>query len=201
MGIYNYSVADTLFSKVQQRVLSLLFGQPDQSFYTNEIIRLTHSGTGAIQRELARLVASSLVTVKQSANQKLYQANQNAHIFPELRSIVLKTFGLADALKESLEPLASRIHVAFIYGSVAKNEDKANSDIDVMIIGEEISYTDLYPLLESVQLKLGRVINPTCYSMEEWIRKHKEGNNFINQVTKQPKIFFIGSEHGLIPSR
>jgi hypothetical protein len=198
MDIDKNNVADVLFSKVQQRVLGLLFGQPDRSFYTNEIIRLSDSGTGAVQRELARLVAVGLIMVKRSGNQKQYQVNKEAHLFPELRSIVLKTFGLVDVLQEALKPMLPQIQIAFVYGSIAKHEDKVNSDIDLMLIGENLSYADLYPVLEGAQAKLGRQINPSCYTLKEWSRKHKEGNNFISQVMKQPKIFLIGSENDLI---
>jgi predicted nucleotidyltransferase len=198
MGSKTHNLADALFSRVQQKVLGLLFGNPDRAYYTNEIIRLSQSGTGAVQRELAKLEAVGLVTMKQVGNQKLYQANRETYLFLELRSIVLKTFGLVDVLQEILKPIASQIQVAFIYGSIAKNEDKAESDIDLMLISNELSYTELYPLLEIAQAKLGRQVNPTCYAPDEWARKHKEGNNFINQVIKLPKIFLIGTENDLV---
>lgn len=198
MGIKKDNIAGALFSKVRQRVLGLVFGQPNRSFYTNEIIRLTSSGTGAVQRELARLVEAGLVTVKEQGNQKQYQANQAAHLFSELRSIVLKTFGLVDVLRDALTPMSSSIQFSFVYGSVAKGEDKANSDIDVMLIGKNLSYAEVYPLLENAQTRLGRQVNPTCYTIEEWVRKHREGNNFISQVITQPKMFLIGSENDLI---
>ncbi len=198
MGTKIFSISDALFSKVQQRVLGLFFGQPDRVFHTNEIIRLTHSGTGAVQRELERLVTVGLILVKPSGNQKQYQANQGSFIYPELRSIVQKTFGLVDILREAISPRSSHIRVAFIYGSIAKQEDNAGSDIDLMLIGEDLSYADLYPLLENSQAKLARQINPTCYSQEEWSRKRDDGNNFINQILKQPKIFLIGTERDLI---
>ena len=139
-----------------------------------------------------------LITMNSLGNQKLYQANQNTPLFFELHSIALKTFGVSDLLKEALEPIHAQIEVAFIYGSVAKGEDKANSDIDLMVIGNDISYADLFLLLEKAQAKLGRQVHPTSYTLEEWARKYKEGNNFINQIIKQPKIFLIGKEDGLI---
>lgn len=196
MGIHS-NLGNALFSKVQQRVLAILFGQPSQRFHTNEIIRLTHSGTGAVQRELAKLEAVGLLKIHQVGNQKQYQANQEAPIFSELRNIVLKTFGLADVLRETLRPFTSRIQVAFVYGSVAKQEDTTNSDIDLMLLGDNLSYAELYPLLEKVQIKLGRQINPTSYTPMEWARKRKEGNHFIAQILKQPKIFLIGTENEL----
>jgi len=194
MSINKISLADALFSKVQQNVLGLLYGQPDSDFHTNEIIRLTQSGTGAVQRELAKLTAVGLLIVKQVGNQKRYQANRATPLFSELRSIVLKTFGLADVIREVLSPLTQQIHLAFIYGSIAKQVDTASSDIDLMLISDNLTYAEIFQLLESAETKLGRKINPTFYSSAEWTRKYQERNNFVTQILKQPKIFLIGTE-------
>lgn len=191
------TISDALFSKVRQRVLGLLYGQPDSDFHTNEIIRLTDSGTGAVQRELESLTGAGLVIVKQVGNQKRYQANRDTPFFAELRSIVLKTFGLADVLRETLKPIAKQIHIAFIYGSIAKQEDTANSDIDLMIIGENLTYAGMFPLLEKAESQLGRKINPTFYSPSEWLRKNKDGNGFVKKILEHPKIFLIGTEDEL----
>src|SRR5439155_4443228 len=112
-------IADALFGKTQQRVLGLLFGNPSRSFYSNEIVRLSAVGTGTVHRELARLLASGLVTAGLIGNQKHYQANRAAPVFEELRGLALKTFGVADVLRAALAPLASRIRVAFVHGPVA----------------------------------------------------------------------------------
>lgn len=197
MSICKISLQNVLFSKTQQRVLAILFGQPDRHFYTNELIRLSHSGTGAIQRELEKLSAVHLITVKELGNQKHYQANQSHPIFKELRSIVLKTFGLSEVVKEALSSFKSQIFYAFIYGSIAKQGDKAESDIDLMVISDNLTYADLFPLLENAEAQLGRKINPTCYSPSEWTRKRKQSNNFVLRVLEQPKIFLIGTEDGL----
>ena len=198
MGTIRHGLGDALFSKVQQRILSLFFGHPDRTFYTNEIIRLSHSGTGAVLRELEKLSSVGLIIVKQVGNQRQYQVNQDANIFVELQSIVRKTFGVADVLRGALEPIISKIQSAFIYGSIAKHEDKVSSDIDLMLIGDDLNYAELYPLLEAAQIKLGRQVNPTCYNLNEWARKRDEGNNFIAQIVKQPKIFIKGTEDELI---
>jgi predicted nucleotidyltransferase len=198
MGIKSIGLADVLFSKTQQRVLALFFGNPNRSYYTNEIIRLSHSGTGAVLRELEKLTSANLITLTRVGNQKLYQVNQGSPIFSELRSLVQKTFGIADIIREMLMPMFARIQIAFIYGSIAKGEDKASSDIDLMVIGNELDYPELYLLLETAQAKLGRQVNPTFYTHAEWIKKYKSGNNFINQVIKQPKILIKGSEDELI---
>lgn len=198
MGIKKQeSLANTLFSRVQQRVLALFFGNPERSYYTNEIIRLTNSGTGAVQRELSKLSSVGLILVQNVGNQKVYVVNKDSNIFNELRDIVIKTFGMADVISKALDPVISQISVAFIYGSIAKHEDKVNSDIDLMIIGNDLSYADLYTQLESVNEKLKRQVNPTFYTPTEWARKHKEGNNFIVQVMAQPKIFIVGNDDEL----
>jgi len=191
------NVSDALFSKVRQRVLGLLYGQPDSDFHTNEIIRLSDSGTGAVQRELESLTSAGLVIVKQVGNQKRYQANRAAPFFVELRSIVLKSFGLADVIREVLEPISKQVQIAFIYGSIAKQEDTVNSDIDLMLIGNNLTYADVFHLLERAEPHLGRKINPTFYSLVEWSRKHNESNHFIMKILKLPKIFLIGTEDEL----
>ncbi len=193
MSIDKNNLSNVLFSKVQQRVLGILYLQADRSFHTNEIIRLSDCGTGSVQRELAKLYSVGLVTMKLVGNQKHYQANSSSPLFAELRSIVLKTFGLADILKQGLKPIASQILIAFIYGSVAKQEDTANSDIDLMLLGDSLSYADLFPYLEKIEAQLGRHVNPTCYNPNEWARKLKADNNFIKQIINQPKIFLMGS--------
>ncbi len=192
------NLSNALFSKVRQCVLALLYGQPDRSFHTNEVIRLTDSGTGAVQRELEKLTIVGLLTVQSIGNQKHYAANRTSPLFTELRSIVLKTFGLADVLREALAPIASQIHIAFIYGSIAKQEDTATSDVDLMLVCDDLTYADLFKLLEDAQVKLGRTIHPAFYSPAEWTRKYQANNNFLTQLIKQPKIFLIGTEDELI---
>lgn len=195
MGIIKNNLANVLFSKVQQRILTLLYSKPDCDFHTNEIIRTVHSGTGAVQRELKKMTAAGLVIIKFVGNQKRYQVNSTAPFFAELRGLILKTFGLADILRAALKPLVDKqIYFAFIYGSMAKQEDTANSDIDLMIIGDKLTYIDLFKLLQKAEKQLGRSIHPTCYTPSEWLHKFKNDNHFINQIIKQPKIFLIGIE-------
>ena len=197
MRISTMSLSNIFFSKVRQSVLGLLYGQPDKSFHTNEIIRFTQSGTGAVQRELEKLANVGLITMQSIGNQKRYQANESSPLYSELRSIVLKTFGLHDILRQALNPITPQIYMAFIYGSIAKQEDTSTSDIDLMLICEDLTYADLFKLLEEVQVQLWRKINPTFYSPTEWSKKLKSHNNFLTQVIKQPKIFLIGTENEL----
>lgn len=190
-------LSDALFSKVQRCVLGLLYGNPDRSFYANELFRLAGSGTGAVVRELTKLTVFGLVTVKKIGNQKHYQANRDAPIFDELRGIVLKTFGMADVLRQGLLPISDKITVAFIYGSVAKGTDTTQSDIDVLLMGDDITYPEVYSALMTVERQLGRKINPSVYNKKDMLRKLKENNSFLTRIITQSKIFLIGSEREL----
>ena len=190
-------IADALFSKVRQRVLGVLFGNPSRSFYANEVIALAGSGTGAVQRELIRLDATGLVTVTRVGKQKHYQANATAPVFEELRGLVLKTSGLADVLRAGLAPLAEQIIAAFVYGSVAKKQDTAKSDIDLMVVSDSMTYADLFAALEEASNRLGRKVNPTVYSPQELAKRRKQGNAFVTRVLAQPKIWLIGGERDL----
>ena len=189
-------VASALFTKVQQRVLGVLFGNPGRSFYANEVIALAESGTGAVQRELARLETAGLVTVTRMGKQKHYQANAAAAVFEELRGLVLKTSGLTDVLRVALAPLAEQITAAFVYGSVAKRQDTATSDIDLMVVSNSLSYADLFAALEDATHQLGRQVNPTVYSRQELAKRIRADNAFITRLMEQPKLWLIGEEHG-----
>lgn len=189
-----YALADALFPKVRQRVLAVLFGAPDSSFYANEVIALAQSGTGAVQRELAGLSEAGLLIVSKKGNQKHYQANANAPVFAELRSLVLKTMGLADVLRTALAPLATQIDAAFIYGSVARQQDTARSDVDVMIVSGSLGYGEVFGALEGASVSLGRKVNPTLYTPDDWAKRVHNDNAFVARVWQQPKIWLIGSE-------
>jgi predicted nucleotidyltransferase len=197
MGTEAISLSNALFSKVQQRVLALIFGQPQRSFYTSEIIRNVQSGTGAVERELSRLQRSGLVSVERIGNQKHYRANRHSPIFAELRSLVIKTVALTEPLRRSLAPCADKIKVAFVYGSVAKGMDTARSDIDLVVIGEALNYSELYAALQDVESALRRKVSPTFLSLQDWRRKASDKGSFISKVNALPKIFVFGSEQDL----
>ena len=191
------SLADALFSGTQQRVLAWLFGQPERSFYATELIGLAGAGSGAVQRELARLAQSGLVTARAVGNQKHYQANPAAPIYAELCAILQKTVGLAEPLRKALAPLAARIRAAFVYGSIAKREDTAASDIDLMRVSDDLAYSDLYAALESVSQRLGRTVNPTIYTPKELAKRVKGKEAFATRVLAQPKLWLIGGDDAL----
>ena len=187
-------MADALFPKVRQRVLAVLFGNPGRSFYANEVIALAQSGTGAVQRELAALLDAGLLLMTKRGNQKHFQANTAAPVFAELRGLVLKTMGLADVLRASLAPLEAQISAAFVYGSVARQQDTAQSDIDVLIVSSTLGYNDVFGALESATNQLGRKVNPALYTPADIAKRLAQDSSFITRVLQQPKIWLIGTE-------
>jgi len=186
-------LADALFTPVQQRVLALLFGQPERSFRGNELISLADSGTGAVHRQLMRLAESGLVTVTRAGNQKHYQANPASPVFAELQGLVVKTIGLAGPLEEALAPFRDRIDAAFVYGSIAKSSDTAQSDVDLMVISDDVGYAELYSALQEAEAALGRPVHVSLATAAEWKRKLAAGNPFVTKVQAQPKIYLIGA--------
>jgi predicted nucleotidyltransferase len=191
------SLSSALFSNVRQRVLGLIFGHPERSFYTREIVKNVGSGIGAVERELQRLEQSGLVSTERIGNQKHYRANRDSPIFEELHGLVLKTVGLTEPLRESLEPYAKKIRAAFVYGSVAKGRDTARSDIDLMVIGDDLSYSDLYTALQDAEQVVKRPVKPNFLSTEDWRRRLSQKNSLITKIKAEPKIFIIGSENDL----
>lgn len=186
------SIGDALFTKTQKKVLGLLFGKPDKSFYTNEIMRWASMGRGTVGRELDKLVSAGLLTATREGNQKYYQANENSPIYKELVGIVKKTFGVADIIRESLKPFENNIELAFIYGSVAKGGDTQSSDIDLMLVGKELHYGDIVEVLIPQEESLQRTINPTIYNQKDFLEKISDGSSFVTRVMEQPKIIIKG---------
>jgi predicted nucleotidyltransferase len=200
MGIQrrDASLAGALFTPVQQRVLGLLFGQPDRTFQSAEIIRLAGSGTGAVHRQLLRLEASGLVSVRRSGNQKFYRASPDSPIHRELTGLVVKTMGMTDPIRRALAGRRRDIHAAFVYGSIAKRSDRTTSDIDLMVITDKLGYADVFDALQPTDAALGRHVNPTVMSLRDWGVKRGRKDSFVSRVAAQPKLFVIGSESDLV---
>jgi predicted nucleotidyltransferase len=186
-------IGDALFTKAQQKVLALFYGQPESSFYLNEVVRIADMGRGVISRELNKLTEAGLLVVSKQGNQNHYQANADSPIFNELISVVKKTFGIKGLLQVALASMVPQMEQAFIYGSVAKGEEHAGSDVDVMLVGEELSYGEVMELLESVEEQLQRSVNPTLYSPEEFEQRLAEGHNFLTKVMALPRIDLLSS--------
>jgi len=191
------ALADALFTPVQQRVLGLLFGQPGRRFQSAELIRLAASGTGAVHRLLTRLAQAGLVTVTRLGNQKHYQANAEAPVFAELTGLVRKSVGLTLPLQQALSPLAARITAAFVYGSVARGEENAGSDIDLMVIADDLEYATLFEALQEAEQQLARPTNPTLMTSKEWRFKQGEVDSFVARIAALPRLFVLGTEHEL----
>jgi len=190
------AVATALFTPVQQRVLGLLFGQPERRFQSAELIRLAGSGTGAVHRQLQRLAATGLVRVTRDGNQKYYQAQRESPVFPELHGLIVKTVGVVEPLRAALAPLASRIHLAFVFGSVAKARERAGSDIDLLVVTDDLAYADIYAALETAEKSLARTINPTVFTSAEWKNKRARNDSFAARITAQRRLFVIGNDDG-----
>lgn len=191
------AIADALFTKTQQRVLGLLYGKPDKSFYTNEIVRWADMGRGTVTRELEKLTGAGLVAVSKEGNQQHYQASPDNPIFDELVSIARKTFGVADVVRAALKPVDEQVFCAFIYGSVAKGAATAKSDVDLLVISDSLAYADLMTCLVTAEEILSRAINPSVYELEQFKSKWRDNNAFISKVMEQPKIWLKGSEHDI----
>jgi len=183
-----------LFSEYRRRVLGLLLLHPDERYHVREIARLTNTTAGTLHRELSKLAKANVLLRELSGNQVYYQANRNFPIYTELASILKKTSGLVDVLFDSLAPLAEKIEVALVFGSVAKGTENLGSDIDVLIIGN-IDFTEIVTVLYSAQSSLGREINPKVYSREQWEICLQKQDIFTQEVLNNPKLFIMGTEY------
>lgn len=186
------SIGDALFTKTQQRVLGLLYGKPQQRFYTNEIVRLADMGRGTVRRELDKLVSAGLLLMTREGNQHYYRANFDNPVYNELVDIVRKTFGIADVIREALLPMYDQIDLAFIYGSIAKKEDMASSDIDLLVVTDSLAFADLMTMLAAAEQSLARPVNPSIYTAEQIKDKLEQKNAFLTRLMEQPKIWVKG---------
>jgi predicted nucleotidyltransferase len=176
--------------------LALLYGHPDEAYYLRQLVRSAGLGLGAVQREVARLAGAGIIQRTARGRQVYYQANPECPLYVELKSLVVKTAGVGDVLRAALAPLASRIRVAFIYGSVARTEQKSTSDVDLMVIGD-VTFGDVVSALGAPQEILSREINPTVYSPREFRSKLKVSHHFLSSVLKNEKVYVIGDAREL----
>lgn len=188
------SLADALFTTTQRRVLALLFGQPDRSYFTSELIRLTGSGSGAVQRELQRLAASRLVNVTSVGTQKHYQANSACPVYHELVGIVRKTVALVEPIRQALESLVDHITLAILYGSVAQDRDTADSDIDLLVVADGMMLEDFYAALAPVESSLDRKVSPVLYTVSEFDARRSAKSPFLMRVLEGEHLVLVGEE-------
>ena len=186
-------LGDLLFGQTRGRILRLLFGHPDQTFFVRQIARETAISVGSVQRELETLAQVGLIERSKSGHQVYYQANRNHPVFSEIHSLIAKTVGVFELIRSALAPLAARIFQAFVYGSIARQEENAKSDVDLMIVGD-VTLDEILAQLAAVEPTIGRTINPTIYSSKEFKTKLQSGNHFLRSVMRNEKVFLIGAE-------
>ncbi|MBU0652175.1 MAG: nucleotidyltransferase domain-containing protein [Proteobacteria bacterium] len=192
MGI----LGELLSSKIRAEIFRNLFGiAPDSALYMREIERRTGFAIGTVQTELKKLQRLDIISGVRDGNRVYYRANTAHPVYPEIRALVLKTSGLADVIVNALGN-ETDIRVAFVFGSFARQEEKAGSDVDLMVVGD-IGLRKLTGLLMDVSGKIGREINPHVFSEKEFIKRKKDQDHFLNQVLEAPKTFIIGTENEL----
>jgi predicted nucleotidyltransferase len=182
-----------LGSKLRAKVLGWLFSHPDERYFVRQLTALVQEDSTNVSRELARLEKTGILISTTEGRQKYYQANRGSPLFDELHGLILKTTGVADVLRSALEPAKGKIRVSFIFGSIAKGDEKIRSDIDVMVIGK-ISFEEMVSLLSPAEEKLRREVNPVVYPVAEFKRKVEEDHHFVKTVLDEQKIFLIGDE-------
>lgn len=186
----------SLFGKTRQALLAQLYGRADEEHLQENLIKLAGLGRGSVQRELEFLTQAAVVRRMVRGRQVYFQANADCPIFDELRGLVVKTVGVADALRSALASFADRIRVAFVYGSVAKGAERSASDVDVMIIGDA-SFADVSAALSPAQKVIGREVNPSVYSPADFRVKLAAKHHFLGSVMKEKKIFLVGDAREL----
>jgi predicted nucleotidyltransferase len=178
---------ECLFGKTRRSVLALLYGHPDESFHLRNVLRLAGISPGAGQRELARLSAAGIITRAAVENQVRFRANPRCPVFAELKSLVAKTAGVAEALRAALEPFAGLIEQALVYGFTARGRVGRESDVELLIVGE-VSYADIAGLLGETGEALGREINATVLSRSEFRGRVAGGDEFVRGILEGPLV-------------
>lgn len=191
------SIASTLFSDSQSRLYVWLFGQPQRTFHLSELRRLTGLGSASLQREINRLADAGLVHSHAVGNLRQFQANPASPVFSELVSVVCKTLGVVPVLRDALQGLQPRLSAAWVYGSVAKQTETASSDIDLMLVGDNLRLGEVLEALEPARGTLARDIQPTLYTQAEFSQRAAEPDSFVQRVLAQPTLPILGAPHGI----
>lgn len=192
MSTSSQNLGDLIFGQTRGRVLALLYGHDDHAFFVREIAREVETSAGAVQRELGALAHFGLIQRSNSGRQVYYKANPNHPVFPDLKSLVSKTVGIFETLRTALQPIAPRVTLAFVYGSIARSQETSGSDVDLMIVGS-VTLDEVLAALESAERTIRRPINPTVYSQDELKSKLSEGNHFLRAVLRGEKVVLIGA--------
>jgi predicted nucleotidyltransferase len=186
------NVAEVLFGKTRRALLGLFFTRPTEAFHFRQVVRLSGAGVGPAQRELKELCAAGLITRDRQGSQVIYRANAASPLFAEMKSLILKTIGAAEVLRQALEPLAPQIHAACLFGSLARGEPQPHSDVDLLVISDALKLQDLVTALLPAQHTLGREVNPMLYRLAEFKKKVRDRSPFLTRVLAHPKVPLIG---------
>lgn len=187
------SLSELLFpNQYRRKVLALLLMQPDQKLHLRELARQTQAAPGTLKKELDALCHVGLLRSERVGNQVQFQANQSHPVFAELQALVRKTTGLADVLRQALQPLGDQVQLAFVFGSMASGSAHAGSDVDLLVVGSA-SFAEVVEVTYAAQAQLGREINPKVMTAAEWVRKRAEGNSFVEELLAKPKLMLIGT--------
>jgi len=187
-------LAELLSSRARAEIFRLLFGGRGEELHVREIERRSGLNNSTLRQELRKLVGLDLVQSRRDSNRVYYRAKAENPLYPEIRNLVLKTSGLSDVLKSALRD--KRIHVAFVFGSIASGEEKAGSDVDLMVIGQ-LGLRDLSRLLSGLEEKIGREVNPHVLREEEFRKRIRAKEHFVSRIMETPKIFIVGSRREL----
>jgi predicted nucleotidyltransferase len=189
-------IGAALFGRTKRKMLAMFYMHPERTFYLRQIVRGLGIGQGSVQRELARLTGAGLLVRTVVGSQVHYQANMSSPVFGELKALMVKSAGAADLLREALAPLADRVKVAFLYGSLARGGGGPDSDVDVMVVGKA-TFGEVVSALQPAQAAIGREVNPSVYSAAEFAGKLRAGHHFLSSVIHTPKVFLAGTEYEL----
>ena len=189
----NIATLDSLFPSVRQGVLSATLTRPEKWWYLSELAGFLHTRPSSLQRELAALVRSGVLEQHRDGRRTYFKAETRSPIFRELQSIFEKTQGLIPTLRVALRPFGNKVVFAFVYGSVARGEERATSDVDLMVIGD-VGLAELAPSLRKSEKRLGREVNVTSYSVDEFRKKVFQGDHFLTTVLKGSLQFVKGEQ-------
>jgi predicted nucleotidyltransferase len=189
-------IAEALFPRVRHQLLVILFGAPERSFYLNELVRLVGAGVGGVQRELESFERAGLVRVSRRGNQRHYEANPDCIVYAELRGLARKTRGEVERLALALAPLTTKLDEAFVYGSVARGDDHAGSDLDLLLVSDELTLEEVLEVVMPLEAELGRRVSPTLYTKAERDRRRATGNAFFEKVSTGPRIDLLSPPRG-----
>jgi len=192
----NIRSLDALLPKTRQGILAAMLVQPEKAWYASELARRMGVPSSSLQRELQNLTQAGILKTHRQGRMAYYQANEASPVFSDLRGLLLKTAGLVDVLADALKPLAPKLRIVFVYGSIASGSEQSDSDIDLMVIGT-VSPTELALPLRRAREQLGREINPTVYTPAEFAKKRAAKDHFLTQVLDKPKLFVVGNSDEL----